>query len=77
MIQIDVRGLRGRQIFMRIRDTFKLYCSRDMQAEILTEDPKSIPKIKAFVAMSGARSMVTEKDGYWSIQVDGDACACR
>jgi len=76
-IQIDVRELRGRAVFEKIRDEFALFCRQNLEAEILTSDRRTIPKIRAFIAMSGGKSLVYETEGYWCIRVTGDACSCR
>ena len=77
MIQIDVRGIRGPEVFLKLRETVSQYCGKELQAEILTDDSKAISKIKAFSAMSGCSSEVAEKDGHWTISIKCDACACR
>jgi len=74
---IDTRGLRGQEVFLRIRETVSQFCGRAFAAEILADDPEAIPKIKAFSAMSGCRTEITQEDGCWRIHVEGDACTCR
>ena len=77
MIRIDVRGMRGQEVFVRIRETVSQFCGKELKAEILTDDPEAIPKIKAFSSMSGCTAEVNAKDGHWSIMIEGDACSCR
>lgn len=77
IIEIDVRDLRGRALFEKIRDEFTCFCREELEAEILTSDRRNLPKILAFVAMSGGKSHVEEQPGYWRIRVTGDACSCR
>lgn len=77
MIRIDARGLRGQDVFLRIRETVSQFCGRAFEAEILSDDPQAIPKIKAFSAMSGCTTEIRQDPDYWTIHVQGDACTCR
>jgi len=77
LIEIDVRGFRGQEMFRKIRDVVSGYCGKELLATILTDDRASVPQIKSFCAMSGCECEISEKDGYWEIRVEGDACSCR
>jgi len=77
MIRIDVRGIRGQDVFVKIRETVSQYCGKELEAEILTDDSQAVPQIKAFSAMSGCTCEIEEEEGHWNISIKGDACSCR
>jgi len=76
-LEIDLRKLRGRALFEKLRDEFHLFCLRELEADILVADRSVIPMVRAFVHMSGCKSEVVERPDHWDIRVSGDACTCR
>jgi hypothetical protein len=71
---IDARGLDVLDLMKKLKELFDSSRGKDVNIEILIEKETDKKKIKSFVAMSGCRATIEEKEDRCIIIVRGIPC---
>lgn len=70
---IDARRLELQEFFKRLKEILASECGTDVFIEVIV-DRDSLKKVKSFIAMTGCRTAVEEKNGYYIIRITGTPC---
>ena len=76
MVKIDGRGLKLRDLFIALRDVFKMQTG-EVSVELLVDKDCDLKKLKAFLSMSACQAEVEEKNGENIVRITGGCCSCR
>lgn len=71
---IDARGLDVRDLMQKLKELFDSSRGNDVNIEILIDKEADKKKVKSFVAMSGCRATIEEKEDSCIIKVRGIPC---
>ena len=71
---IDARELESRELFLKVRGILAERCGREIDIEVLLSTSRESKKLKAFASMSGCRTSIREKDGFFIAHITGNAC---
>ncbi len=74
-IIVDTRGLKDKEPFIKVRDALG-HCTDEQMIDVLADSQAQAKKIMSFMAMSGCRVEMEEKDGYWLLRMTGKSCRC-
>jgi|Deesub1362B_J571_1020462.scaffolds.fasta_scaffold00108_12 TusA-related sulfurtransferase len=75
-MQVDVRGLRGKEPLLRVREVLASLCTDDERLEVLVSDQKEAKRVGAFLAMSGCKVEFHRQAEHWVVSMVGRTCRC-
>jgi len=71
---IDAREFEGTSLFIKLKEVLASYCGKDVFIEILLNSLQDAKRVMTFASMSGCKSEIGEKEGYYTVTISGTVC---
>ncbi len=73
-MHIDARNLDSKELLSRLKDYLASKHGGEVDLEVIVNSGPEFKKAKSFAAMSGCRTEVIKKDGYYIMHITGSPC---
>ncbi len=71
---VDARTIASRELLLRMRDLLADHCGREVSVEVFLAGEGDAKRLRAFVSMSGCKTIVEKKEGYYIVRITGNVC---
>jgi len=73
-VEIDAREIELQELFVKLKEIMCSSCSEEVNVDILVKSGSDSRKVNAFASMSGYRTSIEKKEGYYLVHISGYAC---
>jgi len=71
---IDARKMELHELFMKLKNFFHDRCGQELNVDVMIDTYHNAKRIAAFSSMSGCRTNIEKKEGYYFVHITGSAC---
>lgn len=72
--RVDARELDSQELFLKLNDILSSKWGKDVFIEILIDTFTATKKVKAYISMTGCKTEIEKKEGYYIVRVTGTPC---
>jgi len=73
-VVIDGREIELQKLFVNLKEIMCSSCGKEVDVDILVKSGSDSRKVNAFASMSGCRTSIKKKEGYYIVHISGYAC---
>ena len=71
---IDAREIELQELFLNLKEMICSSCVKEVAVDVLVKSGSDSRKVNAFASMSGYRTSIEKKEGYYVVHISGYAC---
>jgi hypothetical protein len=71
---VDGREISLTELFLRLKELFDAQCGMDVDVDVFVGNFRDSKKVSAFAAMSGCRTDLAKREGFYIVRITGSVC---